>query len=412
MPALNRNPLPKHGRKASLLDSWFGIQRIDDAIFMIAFFIWLFMTILAWSTFFAQALNGLPIQAVYYGSSAMLLVAEILSIRRGVRWTKRSAIGFAVLVVLGVCCYNGRLAMIWALPFIFCARNRDYLAICKVAIVAISAALVVTMLSAYSGIIPNPDFSAPGRPRQAFGFRYPLYPAMLTFSATCMALLISRRQLDVALVAMLLALNTIMFFLTGSRLSFILAIAAIVIAAVFQRLEGKRCAKPVAAIFASSFVLAAFVSIVLAWTYDPSIPWMQSLDMNLEGRLRLGHDGLLNFGITLFGQKVAMVGNALSANGTHSDKPYNFIDCVYLQYLIVLGVVYFIVFIAAMTVVTFRSFVRGYLLFGMLLILVAIHGMVDNLNMYLWANPLLFACSLLMAEPGRARWDGEPFFTV
>jgi len=240
------------------------------------------------------------------------------------------------------------------------------------------------------GVIQNATVEGGSRARACLGFRYPLYAPMLLFGMTVGLIATNGRNLSLGMLCCLALANVLMFSATDSRLSFVLSLVAIICCAVLKRVK-KRAPLPLAASLASAFILAALASVAIALLYDPSVPWMQEANAKMGLRLQLGHDGLANFGVSAFGQKVSMVGNGLSIKGEHTTKPYNYVDCLYLQLLIIYGVAFFLVYLCGMSHACFFSFRSGEILLGTMLVILAIHGLVDNQGLYLWANPLLIA---------------------
>lgn len=69
---------------------------------------------------------------------------------------------------------------------------------------------------------------------------------------------------------------------------------------------------------------------------------LNQIDTFLTGRLGLGHRGLEQYGIRLFGQYILMIGNG---NTTTRPANYFFVDCSYLYVLLRYGIIFLIILI-------------------------------------------------------------------
>lgn len=378
----------------------------DDLIFYASYSLWLVVSILSLTTFFGVYVTKAMWNVICWICLAALLVSEILYFRRRRSCSWNSVVGFIVLAVVAVCCFRcGRNTTMWSIPFIFCARNRDIRLLFKISLVLMTITMAFVMLAAYQGVIKNVVANASGksagRVRHYLGFRYPLRPAMISLAITGMALFLLGKKLDKYSAALLILLNVAMFCLTGSRLSCWLAIAAVVICFALVHLPekpGKQRSRAVACAVSSCFVLAAVVAVLLSVFYDPSVGWMVKLDGLLEHRMRLTHDVIAKYGTTVFGQKVSMVGNSLSLSGQRSTKEYFYADSIYAQQVVMYGLFVLAAYVCAMSAACYRGFMRGDRVMVLLLVLVSVHGMLDNLTFDLWLDPLLFFSSELMGD--------------
>ncbi len=98
--------------------------------------------------------------------------------------------------------------------------------------------------------------------------------------------------------------------------------------------------------FKYSFVIFAFVGILLALIYTNSNPLFVKLNNLLHWRLSLGHRGIIEYGIHLFASNVPTYGMSSSADGF-----YNFIDCSYMKILLCNGVIMLIFYLLSMTLI-------------------------------------------------------------
>ncbi len=77
---------------------------------------------------------------------------------------------------------------------------------------------------------------------------------------------------------------------------------------------------------------------VMSYFFQPSITFFRLFDKLLSGRLKLGNKALEDYGLTLFGQQVAMNGNGGSLVSLGGN--YFFVDCSYLLVYLRYGIVF------------------------------------------------------------------------
>ena len=79
----------------------------------------------------------------------------------------------------------------------------------------------------------------------------------------------------------------------------------------------------------------AFLSLWATLSYDPTNLYWFGLDVMLTGRLSVAQNAIQDVGIPWFGQKYEMFGNGNLGIG----DTYNFIDCTYIQSLVIWGAI-------------------------------------------------------------------------
>ena len=92
--------------------------------------------------------------------------------------------------------------------------------------------------------------------------------------------------------------------------------------------------------FMPAMMLLMFATTIL---YSPKNPILSTLDDILSTRLKLGKQGLSEYGMTLFGQQVDMVGNGGS---TIRLKEYFFVDCSYIYIFLRYGLIFLLITLA------------------------------------------------------------------
>ena len=224
------------------------------------------------------------------------------------------------------------------------ARGIRFERILKVWLAAALAAMLAMLVKVSAGRIANLVYEMEGRrPRYSFGAIYPTdFCAHLFFQAAAWAWLRGKRITapEIGGIA-LLALFCLIFCDAHNATACLLTLAVGLLAAkAFRRRETNGRPPKWEDRFLRLLVIAmplmAAVMILLSRFYDPEIGWMRALNRISTSRLALGRRGFREYGITLFGQAVRMVGNG----GSVAPKTnYFWLDSSYVNALLRQGIV-------------------------------------------------------------------------
>ncbi len=160
-----------------------------------------------------------------------------------------------------------------------------------------------------------------------------------------------------------------------------------------------------------AMVLFAVFSVLMTLFYQKDSRAWQELDKIVSSRLRLGNNGIEEYGWTLFGQAIEMVGNGGS---TTLPSDYSFIDCSYMYMLLRHGIGFLVLMLAIFTICCYKNRHDQYFLYAMALI--SVNCVIAHHIIQVEYNP--FALALLaqcVREPegawslGHLRWKRQAF---
>jgi hypothetical protein len=258
------------------------------------------------------------------------------------------------------------------------------------------------------GIIDDVVVHKSGRVREYLGFRYALYPSGILLNMTALYVYIRKNRLTVPAVLFWSLLNWYVYYVTDSRISFLLA-ELLLVAGLLMRWMPKVVEKLHAlwAVVASSFALCGGMSMAFISCYNSRIPWMRRLNSFLEGRLNLGRRSLSKYGIKLFGQRIEWIGNGLDVEGQPVEQTYDYVDCLYLKVLQRYGLIFSILLLVLITWAMFRLWKRKE--YHILLIsgTVAVHCILDDLSFSMHYNTFWVALGIALVAPSMLAWDGR-----
>lgn len=241
-----------------------------------------------------------------------------------------------------------------------------------IATVIQSVVLITVVISSALGLSVDYVFDATTRMRHSLGFFWTMFAPHLFFfiSLQCIYLLEKKgRNLYIACI-ILEIINIVFYLLTDTRTSFLI-ITLFLLYCVMSELVKIRWNRLNYVRKIPLFIPAAIsvVSILIPLYNQNSILW-RFLDNALNGRMRLGKGGIINYGLTFFGQKIEWIGLAIT--NPQMGETYNFVDCSYLKILLDHGLLFLTVCILIYTMIIYKAekSKNKYLLISILAILV------------------------------------------
>lgn len=132
----------------------------------------------------------------------------------------------------------------------------------------------------------------------------------------------------------------------------------------------------------------AVISLAATVLYRPGSGLLFELDKVISSRLLLGNQGIKEYGYTLFGQAIDMIGNG---GGTEYPSNYFFIDCSYIYVLLRFGVLFAVAVLIAYTAACYKN--KHDLFFLYAIALVAVNCTIAHHLLEFEYNP--FALALL-----------------
>lgn len=292
--------------------------------------------------------------------------------------------------------------------YIFSARRIPFPKIADVSLKISFVTMAFIVFSGYLGIIDNVVAHKSGRIREYLGFSYTLYPPGIMLNMTALYIYIRKSRLTVRAAIFWGALNWYVYYMTDSRISFVLA-ELLLVAALLMKWLPKLVEKVQAlwAVMASSFAVFAGGSLFMTIIYNSAVPWMRRLNSAMEGRLNLGKRSLTTHGINFFGQRIEWIGNGLNVDGELDVGTYNYVDCLYVKILQRYGIIFTLALIVLLTWAMFRLWKRKEYHILLISASVAAHCVLDDLSFSLHFNTFWIAMGVALLAPAMLQWDGR-----
>jgi len=368
---------------------------LSSLCFYAAYIAWLAFGILN-ASMFAQYINGTPYNTVRVMCYALLLFSLLLESRQRIR----SLPSVAIVLVLAVSAVQfDRLVILDTVAFVFCGRYRNFDTIMRLTIGIVSTLVALVVISSQLGIIPDYLIGSVGnRLRHYLGFRYTLRGPQLILLVTLLVVAMRRGRLFLWDAVILLAANAFFYYYTDSRTIFILSLMAILGCSVFATFTQRAALSAGGGyLFIASFVVFAIVSIAVTALYDPTIPWMYTLNSSdlLAGRLSMGKYAMDTYGVTLLGQPIEFIGRGLDLYGQRYAGTFFYLDSLYVRMLINYGVALLLVYIIGMSIACAEAWRNRQWWIVFIIGLLAVHCVMDDLSMYLTYNTFLFLIGMI-----------------
>ena len=362
---------------------------LKNMLFYIPYVAYLLYSLLN-TSFYAKYISS-------YGKILFVFCFLLLLLKEfaGARFTSRDGLLAMVLIVI-----TGYFYMYFGLTqtllpiFIYSARNMEVNKILRISYIISLFMLVFIILSSYLGIIQNYISYSALRERQYLGFRYALYPSSILCNIIFLKIYLEKENISWLSLVCLLVGNYILFQYTDSRLTFLLGLVLIVFSAIMKKSSGFRRVI-INRAFIWSFLVLALLSIYATLNYDYLSDWQSDLNEALGGRLSLGNSTLKFYGYGLFGKMLSLSGNGLDENGMLNTSTYDYVDNLYVLLLLRAGIIFLFIFLVAMTIIMKKIYIQKDSYLYIIFILLAFHGIIDDLIMLPQYNSFWFVVAAL-----------------
>ena len=339
-----------------------------------------------------------------YAEMMMALVLVLLALDFAFCQKKETedCLWILLLYAIGILAYK-RLSLQYAVSvmLLYPAKRISFQKLAKYILVFYTSMVGFTVLGAVFGWIEDVIFYEGDRVRHSLGFTYCSYGNHYVL-VSCMLYLVVRVSVKLWEVLPMLALNLMLYYFTDTKTDVLLCVLMLVLAVVFGN-RGKRY-RPrswqigIAGMIPLGFLVGSLIVVSDKLAFSPA--WLKLNEM-INGRLQLGYSALQQYKISLFGQKIKWIGVGQSLN--NPDKVYNYVDNIYLQTLLSVGILFTVLMCLMLGRTLAGSIRQSYTMRAVVILVFLIHGLVDPQLRALGYNPFL----LLAFSPECALMRGD-----
>ncbi len=341
-----------------------------------------------------EQLYALIMKAIRY-VGYFLVTVKIIRTKyppRAIYWI---AIGGLLFLVAGITANNNTLVC----TFLFIAGSYDLdfdeiLLFCRNLLLV---CILVTITLAIIGVIPNWHYVMSGRERETLGFFYPSHLSSCFFYLSIMTLYLKKDQFRFFYLVIWEILNVVVYVVSDSRAAFyVLNIIYIVFFVTKWFGKTDLYAKIVKVFSCLAFPVCAGTSLIACAVYDET-GVLARINTLLSGRIRLGHSGLLQYGIHLLGQDITWIGNGgLGYTKDVLEGTYNYVDCSYLKIMFDYGVLVLLFVLVGLTLSVYQAAKNGNIYFCLAMSMIAIYSMIEPRLLEIGFSPFaLCLCSYM-----------------
>lgn len=367
----------------------------EGGLFYCGLFLWISVRIFEQSMITVVLENSLT---VFKGLELFALLIVLLHELSTLRDKSFPILRIIVLLALFavVTFISQRLYLLQLVIIVIVGRNCELRLVLKCALYStIITSLIIITLSLVS-VIPNYLFLWGGRERYGLGFKYATYLPALALSCIVLYGYVYANRLGFLYLIACGAIEIVLFTLTVTRFLCALGIVASVL--LFLVTRPRINTMPIMKYVPLLFVVFPLLSYFIAIAYTPENEVLNQLNSLLSSRLRLSHNAIETWGISLFGS--AMEENSITWQNGIATLPskVNVVDSSYISSLISYGVVVTAVVLAGYAFVAFRASRDNDEALLAALLIVSIMGLVEPRLLLLEYNPLIISLGMLFGE--------------
>lgn len=351
---------------------------LSEIFFLGIFAVWLILTY-SWTT-----MAHIPWPPFFYFCVQIGIGLVVLFRYMVMRTSDIKKILFILLVIGSFIIarrYSGVDALLETGFLIAGANDIDYRKILKVYLIVEIPTTICTMIAGYTGVITDLVYHRGEQVRMSFGFVYPTdFAAGIIFMVTAWGVL---RQVRCTWIEIGLMIISVVLFekycdVRNSEIVMMILIICVVYLKIRNKLAAKKGKEYTPSLLlkilclVAPYGLAGFMILVSRF-YRPDIEWMAKLNTLFSTRLSLGKKVFDRYDIQIWGQDIPMRGNGGS---TEVVADYFFIDSSYVNILMRLGLVAFILVMLIISIIMIKSLNHPYMLMAMAI--VCIHSVMEH----------------------------------
>ena len=351
---------------------------LSEIFFLGIFAVWLILTY-SWTT-----MAHIPWPPFFYFCVQIGIGLVVLFRYMVMRTSDIKKILFILLVIGSFIIarrYSGVDALLETGFLIAGANDIDYRKILKVYLIVEIPTTICTMIAGYTGVITDLVYHRGEQVRMSFGFVYPTdFAAGIIFMVTAWVVL---RQVRCTWIEIGLMIISVVLFekycdVRNSEIVMMILIICVVYLKIRNKLAAKKGKEYTPSLLlkilclVAPYGLAGFMILVSRF-YRPDIEWMAKLNTLFSTRLSLGKEVFDRYDVQIWGQDIPMRGNGGS---TEVVADYFFIDSSYVNILMRLGLVAFILVMLIISIIMIKSLNHPYMLMAMAI--VCIHSVMEH----------------------------------
>lgn len=353
-----------------------------------------------WVLILWQMLRGVAFETTIFTDAVNKVLGAVLILGFGLQicvtsgtvlqWIKKL---FIIVIALIIAWTSNIMTIILVVVGVISAKNIEFKKVVRFSKRWCEVILILTVTFSLIGIIPNIVYRTAGSfsNQYCLGFTYfTMGPSIILYQIV-MDMYLNKKKNFLQLFLDLI-IFVVMFLVAGVTLNFVLGILLILLYIILVKFEMINIqAVRFQRISVVILVGLAIGSIILAVSFNTNNFFMKALNNALNNRLWFSYDAIQKYGISLFGNAIAV------SVGANVDK-YFYLDIGFIYYLMNFGIVGVVGYISSIIYIAKNSMKRGDSVVFIWCSIVAVESMVGRTYDSIWRNPLIFCLMYYLTE--------------
>ena len=300
-----------------------------------------------------------------------------------------------ILIVAGLISYitSGWYVIMILAILLINMKNINIRTLIIIWIVEISILMLFIAISYKLGVIGETMVSwdrDTGIDRYTLGYSYTTYSSNYFFHINIFYLYIKGNLIKYLELGVLALLNIYLYNFTNTKSAVIYSILAIILVILTKKFN---FSKGVSYINKFSMFVGGFAAGLLTYLYKYDSAIISEINVILSGRLYYGYKGIEDYGITLFGQKIAWINEVILDSELH----YNYIDSSYLNILFNYGIIVLLFVMLGYYVLGKRN-ISNDIYYSILILIITLHSMFDPQLIEIMYNPSILLLGYVITK--------------
>lgn len=364
--------------------------------------IWIYLFSLLTTTTYSNVVPGLVL------TSVRLIILGLLTIRLyAINKTnfKSPILKQIVLIIFFtvIAIRSGDIYLIDTIFIILSIHDIKFEKIIKIIMIVLLIVFIQTILSSQIGLIENRVFyrtytgAANYGIRQSLGFVYTTILSVYYFHITSMYLFISKSSQKLSYLESISIIfgAVLVQYLTDSRLTFFLTLLSVFVFQIMKIFDFTPVIKNVVFKKVVAYGVMTLIGLVILTPifYNQNNELFVRLNNLFSNRITISQEAYNDYGVSLFGENIKMVGNADIHYyvGEEYDSNYFYLDSSFIYILMKYGLLMLVIVVLAIYKVLSKNFISQYQYrIVILLVLIILNGILNPQFFMLMYNPTLF----------------------
>lgn len=331
-----------------------------EKIFFCFFIIYLLALILGTTAVYTYNATFEKIVQMFRYMCYFVFVAKII-----IDWKNGESMTWPMIIsgitALFVSIFSGDKRLLFLLLILFSIRNINLEKLLKIALYVQIISLITIILFSKIGIFPDWLYERDGNlTRHAFGYNYTSYASSYLFTIALAFVYLKKEKVEYVQLVLIEIIAIILYIFTDTRLGFLLTTTLLLLTAIIKYFHNN---KKVQEFFEKDniqkgikficyglipILISIIIMMLVLFSYNTAIG--KKLNQLFSKRLDYAVEGINNYGIHLFGNKIEWTGwGGYGYIDLGENFKYNFVDISYIKTLLEYGIFAFLLILTGYT---------------------------------------------------------------